>query len=418
MPAPIPVDDLIESAVDRYLTLFDTYDHVTVAFSGGKDSTCIMETGAIAAARAGKILDVEFFDEEVIFPETVAYMERLRQRTDINVRWICVPIVEGNAWSREHPYWHPWAPEDEPLWVRPMPDEPVTEIIGYDPAEPEGRLSLEFLKHYVAKARLPRTSVDAIGRRAAESPARRSMAKRMGWLQPPDGRRYAATASPIIDWSNHDVWRVIIEKGWDWNRAYLRMYQAGVPMVGLRIGPLFGEEPSGNLHAMRKAMPAVWPLACRRVHGAADLARYANSALLGRGRMRADAKVTAEAIRTAFEELPATKRSNTAHSIRIQIKQALNFRTRIPGRNILKTALRGDTKADRLLQAQSTLLVRDSKKHGHYRMDLDRVSEVAIARRLQDEQKQKASDRQSRMASPLRRKRKRLQPKQSDRRKS
>ena len=187
------LDDLISRAIDRFEQLFDAYDHVSVSFSGGKDSTCLLEVGTLAAARRGIKLTVSFFDEEVIFPETVDYCNRVRIRPELDFRWHCVPIKESNAWSQENPHWYPWAPEARSKWIRPIPPFAITKL----KPPPKGRPSLEYLKHHMAVLDLPRTWVDVIGRRLAESPARRSMAQRLGWLQPPHDRRYCGIASTV-----------------------------------------------------------------------------------------------------------------------------------------------------------------------------------------------------------------------------
>ena len=372
------LDDLIERSIDRFNQLFDIYDRVSVSFSGGKDSTCLLEVGTLAAARRGIKLTVSFFDEEVIFPETVAYCERVRVRPEIDFHWYCIPIKESNAWSQAEPHWYPWAPEARAKWIRPIPPFAISEL----KPPPKGRPSIEYLSHHLAALDLPRTWVDVIGRRLAESPARRSMAQRLGWLQPPHDRRYCGIASPIIDWSNEDVWKVIKERGWDWNRAYLRLYQAGTGRPQLRIGPLFGEEPSINLHRVRKVAPEMWARAVHRVPGVDALARYALTGLMGRGRLRAGGTVKASALLAAMENLPPAKRARTGNSIRAQIQVSLKYRVPIDPGALLKTAIRGDTKADRMLQGAWANTFKRSKDRGHYRRkdlidDAKRAKEAA-----------------------------------------
>ena len=155
--------------------------------------------------------------------------------------------MENNAWDPDNQYWYPWESEYEALWVRPRPAFAITSVSGYNPDKK--RHALDHLVHYRARALLPSTLVSCIGRRMAESPLRGVIGRKLGWLQPSiKAGRFAAIASPIFDWNNLDVWNVIVEMGWDWNRSYMRMWQAGQPWTELRIGPLFGEEPSNSVH--------------------------------------------------------------------------------------------------------------------------------------------------------------------------
>lgn len=358
-------DELIATSIKRFHQLFDSYDNVFVAWSGGKDSTAVLECGAIAAAEHGKKLIVRFFDEEVIPRYTVEFAERMRQREDIDFRWYCIPVTDNNAWDPDNPYWYPWDPEMKPLWVRSMPEWGTTEIEGYDPTVK--RSSLEFLDHFVAKALLPDTTVTCIGRRMAESPVRGSIGRRLGWLQPTmHNRRFAAIASPIYDWNNKDIWNVTFEKGWDWNRAYMRMWQSGHPQNKLRIGPLFGEEPSSQVHLIRQWDPELWVGATRRVSGAQNLARYALTALMGRGLIRADAEVTEEAFMDAIRKLPSDKRGITFKQIESVCRTALLNGQPIPASKVLKIALRGDTKGSRLSTSISIDTVLEARQHGKY----------------------------------------------------
>lgn len=360
-----PPDDLIALTVERFHQLFDSYENVWVSWSGGKDSTCVMECGAIAARERGIPLTVNFYDEEVIPRGTVELAERLRQRDDLEFRWHCIPIVDNNAWEPDDPYWYPWAPEAELLWVRPMPEWAITSVPGYDPDQQ--RYSLEYLDHHIAKALLPAATVSCIGRRMAESPVRGAIGRKLGWLQPTkNNRRYAAIASPIIDWNNLDVWNAILERGWDWNRAYMRMWQSGHPWSKLRIGPLFGEEPSSNAHLIRMWAPELWGPATLRIPGAQNLARYARSGLMGRGQMRGDAQVTVEGMVSAIEMLPADKRDVTLKGVRHLTNAALQNNQRIPAGQALKIALRGDSKAGRLSTSMGINAILGARKSGHY----------------------------------------------------
>ena len=66
-----------EASCERYAKLFREFDTVIVMFSGGKDSTSALHCALDAREAVGGELTVWFFDEEVIPPETVEYVERI-----------------------------------------------------------------------------------------------------------------------------------------------------------------------------------------------------------------------------------------------------------------------------------------------------------------------------------------------------
>src|SRR5262245_37568328 len=121
-----------QMALDRLEWVYDRFDAVAVSFSRGKDSTaCLNLTVEVAKAKNRLPVQVIFFDEEAIPPETVAYMERVAVRPEVQLFWYCVPLQHRNACSSSSPYWHPWAPEDEAKWVRPLPPRAITSYDGF-----------------------------------------------------------------------------------------------------------------------------------------------------------------------------------------------------------------------------------------------------------------------------------------------
>ena len=237
---------LIARTVDRFHQLFDSYDNVWVSWSGGKDSTCILECGAIAARERGTRLVVNFYDEEVIPAGTVDFAMRMRERDDLDFRWHCIPIVDNNAWEPDNPYWYPWEPESEPLWARPRPEFAITSVPGYDPDQK--RYSLEFLDHHIARALLPRTLVSCIGRRMAESPVA-GIDWAVGWAG--CSRRFmggVSPPSPVRSWTG--ITWMCGTSSWKW--------------VGIGTGPICGCGSPGSYgqgcgldHCLVRSRPAM-----------------------------------------------------------------------------------------------------------------------------------------------------------------
>jgi predicted phosphoadenosine phosphosulfate sulfurtransferase len=271
--------NVYEVALDRFRTLYERFDTVVVGFSGGKDSTVCLQLAIEAAREAGKLpVEAFHFDEEAIHPETVEYVARVNVMPEVNLRWLCLPIVHRNACSRYQPYWHPWHPEEKHLWVREMPE-------GAETTHPAFKWGMA-IPELVPLLYPGRGSVAAVrGIRADESLRRRqvvSLKEQDNWIANPTG--FCSQCSPIYDFTTLDVWFAAKEHGWDYNRAYDVMDAAGIPPHLQRVCPPFGEEPLGNLYMYAECWPELWHKMLARVPGANTAARYCRTELYGFGK--------------------------------------------------------------------------------------------------------------------------------------
>lgn len=277
--------NVYDAAIKRFEYLFDNFDKVVVSFSGGKDSTVCLNLALEVAKRKNKLpLDVYFWDEEAIHPDTIDYVERVRQLPEVRFKWLCIPIRHRNACSRKEPYWQCWDPNKKDLWVRDMPDNPsvVTEMKEFKWGD-----SVPDIAHYVYGPEHG-TVADVRGIRADESLRRyRSVAQKtkLNWLGGPrNGHNYPV--SPIYDWTTFDVWTAPRLFGWDYNRSYDIMSMLGVAPSTQRVCPPYGEEPLGGLWIYAQGWPQLWHKMINRVHGAATAGRYANTELYGFGKLQ------------------------------------------------------------------------------------------------------------------------------------
>src|SRR5947209_3723156 len=98
-------DDVLSLARRRVARLFDEFDAVSVSFSGGKDSTVALNLTLEEAERRNRLpLDVFFYDEEALPPETVEYCERVARDSRLHFRWYALPVQHRNACSRIEPF--------------------------------------------------------------------------------------------------------------------------------------------------------------------------------------------------------------------------------------------------------------------------------------------------------------------------
>lgn len=286
-------EDVLTLARARMRHLYEVFDHVCIQFSGGKDSTVVLNLAIEAAEELGRLpVRVVHFDEEAISPDTEAYVRRVSQDPRVALEWYCVPIRHRNACSDDEAEWFPWAPEDEHRWCRPRPAEALTEITGvsgtYTGERPEDRRYIPQLPGYVFDPPTMGTCVQVMGIRAAESMRRRQAVSRrrhdnyiIAEAEAPAGG--VMKAYPIYDWRTEDVWVAPRVLGWDTNQEYAVQSMHGIPPAQQRVAPPFGEQPIRRLDMWKTCYPELWDKMVNRVEGAAAAARYSRTELWGMG---------------------------------------------------------------------------------------------------------------------------------------
>jgi predicted phosphoadenosine phosphosulfate sulfurtransferase len=293
--------DVYTLALERAAYVLDSFDHVAVAFSGGKDSTATLNVALEAAHSDPRFerhlpLRAIFFDEEAIPFETEEYVRRTGQRDDVALEWYCLPVQHRNACSRRSPYWWPWAPEAEADWCRPLPPEALTTLEGFPVWPPEARMSIPNSNGLFFPPALGNCAM-MLGIRAQESMRRMqiltmaSKGRDQQWVVPygadsahsHTSRGNLWKAYPVYDWKTEDVWTAPALKGWDYNHAYDRYEMAGIAHSNQRCSPAFGEEPILGLSNWAQCFPEVWAKMVGRVPGVGAAVRYAKTELYGFG---------------------------------------------------------------------------------------------------------------------------------------
>ncbi|MGA9173857.1 MAG: DUF3440 domain-containing protein, partial [Thermoactinomyces sp.] len=247
------------------------------------DSTvCLNLALEVARARNRLPLDVVFFDEEVLPPPTVEYVERVRQLPDVNMRWYALEHRCRNFCSREEPFWYNWDSEKKDLWVREMPKHAITNLTGYVRG-----MKVNQCNGLLFDPKEHGTVGFILGIRTDES------IRRFQYLTQKKEENYITLyrektqkgglykVHPIYDWTFNDVWTAPKLFGWDYNRTYDILEQAGVPRVHQRVHVPFGEMGSQVFHTYKTCFPEFWEKMLRRVPGVNTAARYFSTELYG-----------------------------------------------------------------------------------------------------------------------------------------
>lgn len=194
---------IVEKALDLDLRPY-------VSFSGGKDSTVVFN---LVLEQKPDIVGV-WSDDEWFLPETLEYVRRMQALCNIH---------QIRTQTR-HAEWFASAGE----WLD--------------------------LPHY-AKKQL-RCNLTFLGLRQEENSQRKLHLRKFGPLFFAENDD-CWHCNPIHNWSVMDVWAFIYSNGLDYNRAYDRLTEIGIPLERQRIGPLAVERVLGygQLAILKRGWP-------------------------------------------------------------------------------------------------------------------------------------------------------------------
>jgi len=275
-------DDVLTLARRRIREAYDLFDRIVVSFSGGKDSTVVLNLALeVARERCRLPLDVFFWDEEAIPPETIDYVHRVHQMPEVRLRWLALPVKHRNGCSRQSPWWRPFDPACPELWCREPPPFAERDLPGFTGE------SIPMSNRLVLPASGGSVGL-LLGVRADESVNRfRSVMQKSAdnWFSWETYAPWIAKCKPIYDWTSEDVWLAPHLLGWDYNTSYDLMSAMGLTPNQQRVAPPYGEEPMQRLYSYQLCWPELWDKMSRRVPGAATAARYSRTELYNFGKV-------------------------------------------------------------------------------------------------------------------------------------
>lgn len=282
-----------EAALERIEYLFNEFDNILIAFSGGKDSSVLLNI-AYDYAKEHDCLDrvaIYHIDYEAQYQMTTDYVTEvfMTKFPDIKKYWLCLPLSAQCACRMDGAYWIPWEKEKEDIWVRQMPDNEF--VINEDNVPfpfKLGDLDYEvqdtFGKWYASEN--GKTAV-LIGIRADESLNRfRTIAadnvnkyKDTNYIYKKDVLTY--NAYPLYDWMVDDIWTYNGKFKKDYNRIYDLYYQAGLSVNQMRVASPFNDCAMGTLHLYKVIDPTNWGKMISRVNGVNMAGLYGGTTAMG-----------------------------------------------------------------------------------------------------------------------------------------
>lgn len=285
--------DVLTAANSRLEYLFEHFDNVCFAVSGGKDSGTTVQLANVIAARLGKKFSIMYIDLEAMYLETERFVKAIREITAPNCKafyWICLPLCEDNSTSALNPEFITWDDSAREKWIRPIPEGAITTENNPFPFY-ENLMSFEdfvvgFASWLHARNHATRTAI-VIGIRTDEG-IRRFLAiasenkpcyEGKHWTTEMDKNIY--NAYPIYDWKVGDIWGAVAKLGLEYNHVYEDMYKNGVPLARQRICQPFGSAQKAGLDQFRAIEPETWEKMLERVEGVNFGAIYCRTSLFG-----------------------------------------------------------------------------------------------------------------------------------------
>lgn len=257
-----------DEALVRINRIFDEFENVVVAFSGGKDSTVTFNLAMKIATERNRLpLDVMFLDQEVESSFTIEYVKEIMYRKDVRPFWYQMPFRLFNASSESEPWLICWEEEKKHLWVREK--DPISIQINDTPHD----RFVKLLDYLTVKIYGMNPVACLAGLRSEESPARalglsQSLTyKDITWGKIKNKKIDQYNFYPIYDWTYVDIWKAIHDNNWSYCKLYDFQYMYGVSINNMRVSSFIHETSLAGLFYLQEVDKEVYNKICNRISG-------------------------------------------------------------------------------------------------------------------------------------------------------
>lgn len=261
-------ENVFEAAIKRIEYIFDEFENIIVSFSGGKDSTVVLNLALMVAEKRGRLpLKVCFLDQEAEWQNVIDYIRVVMQDQRIDPMWFQMPIRLSNSTSSATPWLYCW--EEGKKWMREKEPNSRKENIYGTPS------FIDLFPLIIDHEFGGQKACDLTGIRAEESPKRMkglstyATYKHITWGKKGNVEKGHYSFHPIYDWSYTDVWTAIHKFKWPYCKVYDYQWQYGVSVNNMRVSNLHHETALAVLFYLQEIEPDTWNKLVERLPGIA-----------------------------------------------------------------------------------------------------------------------------------------------------
>lgn len=275
--------NVLEAAQGRISKVFSKFEYIYTSFSGGKDSSVMLHLVMEEAIKRNRKVGVLVIDLEAQYADTIDHIKDMTEKYKDNIElyWVCVPLLLRNAVTNFEPRWVCWDPDKKDIWVRQMPENATTEKdLPFFVPKMEFEEFMVLFGEWYGKGN---PTAAFVGIRADESLHRYcaiatwekkdKMFNNYRWTTKVAGNVF--NIYPIYDWRTEDDWRyhaVFPDK--QHNKIYDKMQMAGVKISQQRLCQPYGDDQKKGLWLYHIIEPETWFKLIARVNGANSGALY------------------------------------------------------------------------------------------------------------------------------------------------